>query len=117
MGQITALLFITEIGDINRFRELDDLFSYLGLVPKVYGSGNKEHVLGMTHRAHHQLREKLIEASWTEVRLDPAMKMAFAHYCKGMGKNKAIIKIARKMLNRVRFVMKSQYSYVPAVLQ
>lgn len=117
IGEITALLFITEIGDIYRFRELDDLCSYLGLVPRVYGSGDKEHVLGLTRRAHHQLREKLIEANWVAVRLDPAMTMVFGKCCKGISKNKAIIKIARKMLNRIRFVMRNQCGYVPAVVQ
>jgi transposase len=116
IGEITALLIITEIGDINRFKELGQLCDYIGLVPKIHGSGDKEVVLGLTSRAHHQLREKLIEASWTAIRLDPAMTMAFNDYCKRMKKNRAIIKIARKMLNRVRFVMKNQTDYVTAVV-
>jgi transposase len=117
IGEIMSLLFITEIGDINRFKELDQLCDYVGLVPRVYGSGEKESVFGLTHRGHHQLREKLIEASWTAVRIDPAMTMAFNEYCKRMNKNKAIIKIAKKLLNRMRFVMKNQTSYVSAVVK
>lgn len=117
VGEITALLFTTEIGDINRFKDLDPLCDYVGLVPNVQGSGDKESVYGLTHRGHHQLREKLIEASWRAARLDPVMTMAFNSYCKKMNKNKAIIKIARKMLNRVRFVMKNQTGYVTAVVK
>jgi transposase len=117
VGEITALLFITEIGDINRFKELDSLGDYVGLVPNVHGSGEKENVLGLTHRGHHQLREKLIETSWRAVRLDPALTLAYNVYCKKMNKNKAIIKIARKMLNRIRFVMKNQTRYVTAVVK
>ena len=44
------------------------------------------------------------------------MTMAFNEITKTMKKNKAIIKIARKMLNRIRFVMKSQTEYVMAVV-
>jgi len=117
VGEITALLFLTEIGDMARFKELDDLCDYVGLVPRVSGSGEKETVMGLTHRGHHQLREKLIEASWVAIRLDPAMTMAFNDYCKRMKKNKAIIKIARKLLNRIRFVMKNQVKYVTAVVK
>lgn len=117
IGEITALLFVTEIGDINRFKELDSLCDYVGLVPKVHGSGDKDVVLGLTHRGHHQLREKLIEASWRAIRLDPVMTMVYNGYCKRMIKNKAIIKIARKMLNRIRFVMKNQTDYVTAVVK
>jgi len=117
VGQITALLFITEIGDINRFKELDQLCDYVGLVPNMHGSGDTEAVLGLTHRGHHQLREKLIEASWRAIRLDPALTLAYNDYLKRMNKNKAIIKIARKMLNRIRFVMKNQKDYVTAVVK
>lgn len=117
IGEITSLLFITEIGDINRFNTFDQLCDYIGLVPKIHGSGEKENVLGLTHRGQHQLREKLIEASWVAIRLDPAMTLAFNEYCKRMNKNRAIIKVARKLLNRIRFVMKSQTSYVTAVVK
>jgi len=117
IGEITALLFITEIGDINRFKEFDQLCDYIGLVPKVNGSGDRETVFGLTHRGHHQLREKLVEASWIAVRLDPAMTMAFNEYCKRMKKNRAIIKIAKKLLNRIRYVMKNQREYVTAVVK
>jgi transposase len=117
IGEITALLFTTEIGDMRRFKTLDKLCDYIGLVPSVRGSGDKETVLGLTHRGHHELREKLIEASWIAIRLDPALTMAFNEYCKRMKKNRAIIKIARKLLNRIRFVMKNQTAYVMAVVK
>jgi transposase len=111
IGQITALWLVVEIGDINRFKGLDNLCDYVGLVPKVQSSGEKEHVLGLTHRGNKGLREKLVEASWMIIRKDPAMTMAFTDFCKRMEKNKAIVKIARKLLNRVRFVMKNQKQY------
>lgn len=119
IGPITALLFATEIGDINRFKDLDKLCDYVGLVPKIHGSGEHQSVFGLTHRGHHQLREALIEASWVAVRLDPAMTMAFNKFCKEMNKqkNKAIIKIARKLLSRIRFVMKNKKEYVSGVVE
>lgn len=117
IGQIAALLFATEIGDICRFKKLDQLSDYVGLVPRIHESGDHKAVLGLTYRGHHQLRETLIEASWVAIRLDPAMTMAFNEYTKTMKKNKAIIKIARKMLNRIRFVMKSRTEYVMGVVE
>ena len=117
VGGITALLFTTEIGDINRFKKFDSLCDYVGLVPKVNGSGERETVLGLTHRGNHALREALIEASWVAIRLDPAMTMFFNECTKRMKKNKAIIKVARKMLNRIRFVMKNQRPYVTGVVE
>ena len=117
VGLITALILLTEIGDINRFKELDQLCDYVGLVPRIHCSDDKQHVMGLTHRGNHKLREGLIEASWIAIRKDPALTMAYSAYIKGMKKNKAIIKIARKMLNRIRYVMKNQKQYEQAVVQ
>jgi transposase len=117
IGEIIALLIITEIGDICRFKTLDQLCDWIGLVPRIHGSGDNETTLGLTHRGHHQLREKLIEASWVAIRLDPAMTLAFNNYCKRMKKNRAIIKIAKKMLNRIRYVMMNKTAYVTAVVK
>jgi transposase len=57
------------------------------------------------------LRASLVEAAWTAVRKDPALMMAFQESCQRMRKTRAIVKIARKLLNRVRFVLKNQTPY------
>lgn len=117
IGIITAMILLTEIGDINRFAGLDQLCDYVGFVPKIHSSDDKQHVMGLTNRGNHKLREAVIEASWTAIRKDPALTMAYSQYIKRMKKNKAIIKIARKLLNRIRYVMKNQKEYQPAVVQ
>jgi len=117
VGEITALLFVTEVGDVNRFKSFDALCDYVGLVPNTHSTGDKEKVSGLTRRANHQLREKLIEVSWTAVRTDPALTMPYNNYCKRMKKNNAIIRIAKKMLNRIRYVMKNECPYVIAVVK
>lgn len=117
IGQIAALLFAVEIGHIGRFRRLDQLCDFVGLVPRIHNSGERQTTLGLTHRAHYKLRETLIEVSWVAVRLDPAMTLYFGQSAKRMVKNKAIIKVARKMLNRIRFVMTSRQEYVNAVVR
>lgn len=117
IGLINSMLFITEIGDINRFKGLDQLCDYVGLVPKIHCSDDHQQVMGLTHRGNHKLREAVIESSWKAVSNDPALTMAYSGYIKRMKKNKAIIKIARKLLNRIRYVMKSQKAYVAGVVQ
>jgi hypothetical protein len=71
----------------------------------------------MTQRHHSSLRWLLIEASWIAVRKDPAMMEAFNEYGKRMRKTKAIVKIARKLLNRIRYVLKNQAEYVTGVIE
>jgi len=117
ISTLTGMIVLVELGEITRFRSLDQLCSYVGLIPDTRGSGDKEHVEGVTQRRHSHLRWLLIEASWIAIRKDPALMEAFDQYCKRMKKSKAIIKIARKLLNRVRYVLKKKAEYVPCVIE
>ncbi len=117
ISTLTAMMLLTELYDINRFKTLDKLCSYVGLIPDTDSSGGKDLKTGMTGRRNAQLRFVLIESAWTAVRKDPALMMAFNELCKHMTKTKAIVRIARKLLNRVRYVLKNQQEYITAVVQ
>ena len=116
ISTLTAMILLTELYDIFRFPSLDRLASYAGLAPDIKSSGETEHTIGITYRRNASLRSVLIEASWVAVRKDPALMMAFNKLSLRMKKTKAIVHIARKLLNRVRFVLKNQQRYVPAVV-
>lgn len=117
ISTLTAMTLLTELYEITRFASLDELSSYVGLIPDTHSSGEKEHTGGITKRRNRQLRCLLVEASWVAVRKDPALLMAYELYCKRMRKTRAIVKIARKLLNRIRYVLKNQMPYVPAVVK
>jgi transposase len=117
IGIIHAMIIITELGDIKRFKDLDRLCSYVGLVPNVHGSGDKEYVGEMCRRGNIYMREALIEAAWQIIRKDAVMLYCFKHYCKRMTKNKAIIKIARKLLSRIRYVLINHEPYQTEIIR
>jgi transposase len=116
ISTLTAMILLTELYDIFRFSSLDRLASYAGLAPDIKSSGETEHTIGITYRRNATLRTVLIEASWVAVRKDPALMMAFHKLSLRMKKTKAIVHIARKLLNRIRFVLKNQQRYVPSVV-
>ena len=116
ISTLTAMMLLTELCDISRFSSLDKLASYAGLVPDIKSSGETEYTAGITYRRNAILRTVLIEASWVAVRKDPALMMAFNKLSLRMKKTKAIVHIARKLLNRIRFVLKNRQRYVPAVV-
>ena len=111
IGFLTAVTLITEIIDINRFKNFNSLASFVGLVPSVHASGEKEIVGGLTNRRHRLLIKILVEASWVAVRKDPAILKSFSELTKRMKKQKAIIRIAKKILNRIKAVWLSQSEY------
>ena len=110
------MILLTEIVDISRFPSLDKLASYTGLVPDIKSSGETEYSTGITFRRNAALRTLLIESSWVAVRKDPALMMAFTKFSLRMKKTAAIVHIARKLLNRIRFVLIKQERYVTAVV-
>lgn len=117
ISTLTAMTFLTELADIKRFSSLDRLASYVGLVPNTKSSGEKNVTTGITNRRNASLRGILIESSWVAVRKDPALMQAFDRLSGHMTKTNAIVHIARKLLNRIRYVLKNQKEYVPGVVQ
>jgi transposase len=111
IGPITAITLLTEIGDINRFGNFYRFNSFIGFCPTEYSSGEKERRGPMTFRHHAPLRELLIEASWTAIKHDPALTLAYEELKKKMGGKRAIVKIARKLLNRIFTIWKNQEIY------
>ena len=117
IGVITAMVILTELVDICRFKTLDQLASYIALVPGKQSSGDWELDTGLIRRGHLYLRYMFIECAWVAVRKDPALMMAYTELTRRMSGQKAIIRISRKLLNRVRYVLKHNKPYVMAVVE
>jgi transposase len=117
VSTLTAMTLLTELYDINRFKTLDKLCGYVGLIPNTDSSGEMDRKTGITGRRNAHLRRIVIESAWTAVRKDPALMMVFNELYKHMTKTKAIVRIARKLLNRIRYVLRNQREYIPAIIQ
>jgi transposase len=117
VGLVTGIAFLTQLETIDRFPNTDSFASYLGLVPNCHSSGDKENTGEMTYRGNKWLRELLIECAWSAARSDPALHLAYLNLCKRMKPNNALIRIARKLLNRMYYVLKYKREYVKGVVQ
>ena len=115
ISELSAMLILTEIIDILRFRDQEHLASYAGLVPDEHSSGDLQKVGRISRRRNPALRAQLVECAWISIRNDPSLALAFERLSHRMGKHKAIIRIARKLLNRIRFVLIHQQPYKPVV--
>lgn len=111
IGLINAITILTEIEDINRFRNNDHFCSFIGLAPGTHSSGENEIDMGITFRSHATLRITFVEAAWIAVAKDPALMLSFHKYSKRMEKNKAIIRIAKKLACRVQYVLRERKTY------
>jgi len=114
---LTAMLVLTELETITRFPNIDKTCSFIGLVPSTNSSGESDKVGSITPRGHNSLRAAIIESAWVAARTDPALMKSYHDYCKRMEPNKAIIRIARKLLNRIRYVLKNNQPYVYSLVK
>ena len=110
----TAMVFLTELVEMRRFRNLDHLAGYVGLVPSEHSSGEHERVGELTRRRNRRLRHVLIESAWIASRHDTELALAYTKLCRRMPKNQAIIRIARRQLSRIRYVLMNECRLEPA---
>lgn len=111
IGSLTAMIFLTEIETIERFSNFDQFCSFVGLIPSTNSSGEKDNTGEITRRGNNYLRCIIVECAWIAVRRDLSLNRSYHEYCKRMQPSKAIIRIARKLLSRVRFVLKNNQDY------
>jgi len=117
IGPLTAALLIAEIGDMKRFPSFYELNSFIGLLPSEHSSGERESKGRLTIRRHRQLRSDLIECAWTAKRTDPALSLFYSKQLKkGKEPKLIIVKIARKLLSRIRYVWLTEKPYEKGVV-
>ena len=111
IGRTLAMLYVLEIGDVSRFKGFDALNGLIGFCPDTNSSGDTDQDRGITTRRHKQLRTGLLQAAWRAIRIDPALLEAYEQLTKRMNNKQAIIRIARKLLRRMRAVLLSGVPY------
>jgi transposase len=95
VGVLTALVFLTEMGDLARFANRRQLGAYLGLVPRCYESGaagdRKGHI---TRQGQSRVRRVLCQAVWARIRQDGSDCVAYQRLVERNPKHKKIAVVA-----------------------
>lgn len=95
---LTALIFVTEMGDPTRFANRRQVGAYLGLVPAAFESGQRNDCKGhITRQGPSRVRRALCQASWSRVREDDEQREAMSDakaYARIVAKNPKHKKIA-----------------------
>jgi len=95
---MTAMTILSAIGEIERFPTAKKLVGYAGLGAKIHASGLSFRTGGITKQGRKELRWVLPEAAWTAVRYDQHWQQQFEQLTYRLGREKAIVAIARKLL-------------------
>ena len=98
IGLLTAMTILSAIGDIRRFPSAKKLVGYAGLGAKIHASGQTYRTGGITKHGRKELRTILVEAAWIAIRYNQPWREQFEALAFRIGRPKAIVAIARKLL-------------------
>ena len=104
-GVVTAVTVWAAIGDIQRFADPQHLVGYAGLGTKVHDSGMTSRSGRITKAGRRDLRLVLIEAAQVAANSHPHWKAELARLQPRLGRNQAIVAIARKLLVAVWYIL------------
>jgi transposase len=102
IGAGSARILANEVEDTLHFDNEKRLFSYTGLTPSEYSSGEHIRQGHITRHGKPILRKILVQAAWRAIRLDISLEKIFLRLSAKVGKKKAIIGIARRLIGRIR---------------
>ena len=104
VGILTAMVVLTELGDLSRFTNRKEIGAYLGLVPSSYESGQSGERKGhITHQGPWRVRRVLCQCIWSRIRTDPAEKIVYARIAAKNPKHKKVAVVA--MMRRLAVLL------------
>ena len=111
VGPITALAFVLTIGEVTRFRRSKQVASYLGLIPRERSSGGKRKLGAISKQGNRFLRQLLVEAAQSAVRLDEGFRKQYQARCHRKPKGVAKVAAARKLTVRLYWMLRQNVGY------
>jgi transposase len=96
VGVLTAMVYLTEMGDLSRFANRQQVGSFLGLVPSSFETGeHDDHKGHITHQGPSRVRKVLCQAVWSRLRTVPSERLAYDRIVRRNPKHKKIAVVAR----------------------
>lgn len=108
IGVVSAMTVLAAIGDVSRFPTAKKLVGYSGLGASIHSSGETNRAGAITKEGRRELRTALVEAAWVAVEHSSHWREVFQRLAARIGKRKAIVAVARKLLVVIWHVLTSQ---------
>ncbi len=102
VGPVSASVILNEIGNIGRFTSVKKVYSFTGLTPSEYSSGDKQRFGNISRKGNARLRGCLTEVAWRAIQKDKGLRAIYERLKKKAGAKKAILAVARRLMGRIR---------------
>ena len=94
VGILTAMVFLTEMGDLSRFSNRKQIGAYIGLVPSSDDTAESDRKGHITHQGPWRVRWILCQAVWSLLRTNPEEADCYARIVRKNPKHKKIAVVA-----------------------
>ena len=105
VAMLTAITILAAIGDVARFPNAKNLVGYAGLGTRVHDSGMTHSSGRITKAGRRDLRRAMVNAANHAIEHHPHWKKEFERLEPHLGRSKAVVAIARKLLVAVWHVL------------
>jgi transposase len=103
IGLHTARVLATELGDMSRFSNVNQLYSYIGLTPSEFSSGEQRRLGHISREGKPIIRAMLIQAAWKAIKDDEYINTQYCRLKNKVGGKRAIVAVARRMIGIARY--------------
>jgi len=97
VGLLTAMTFLLELGDVERFENRRSLARYTGLTPNRYASSEVDHKGHISRMGPYRVRKVLNQAAWAHVRVGGHWAAWYGETAKRRGAKIAVVGLMRKL--------------------
>ena len=115
MGIYSSAAIMSEIDDISRFDSKEKLASYAGLVPRQDQSGNRDIKGHISKHGPSMLRFIMVNAAHIVIKYSERMRKKYLSLVRRLGKNRAIVAIARILLETIYTMLKKGEHFVDQI--
>ena len=111
VGWFVSFLAVNSIDGIERFHSPEQLVSYAGLAPRIHQSGDTSYHGHISKTGRTELRWALVQAAWKNILYSKKLRKKYLKLSRMIGKKKAIIAVARKLLIIMYYLLKKNEVY------
>jgi transposase len=111
IGDLTATILLSTIGDIKDFPDDKKLAAYFGIVPRVAVSNETSQYGRITKMGNKIARTALVQSTLIAIRYNPYLRAFYMKLKAKKGMGKAIIATARKLLTIIYRTLKNNWIF------
>ena len=97
IGHVTALTWVLEVGEVERFRSIRQVISYCGLCSGEKSSAGNSRRMPISKQRNRHLQTVLLEAAHLAPRLNPELAALYEREAARSNRNQAALAVARKL--------------------